>query len=205
MYLAFSLGENGGQAAIPGLIAMASFFGAGAIQAVSLPLERKTKTINMLLTAPTSLSTIVSGKVLAGFLFGALLSFTYAGIVALFFPITNFPLLIVAILISSLLFSAFGLFLSAPFRDIPDAMPPATVIRIAMVFICGVFTPLETLHTALRTTARFLPLTYSVDAIRQAMTTGINTQPFSINLIVQLIFLVFFVWTTIEILKRKIG
>ena len=42
LYLAFSIGRTVEPAqAIPGLVAMAAFFGGGAIQAVSLPLERR--------------------------------------------------------------------------------------------------------------------------------------------------------------------
>ena len=78
LYVAFSIGRTvEPDFVIPGLVAIAAFFGAGAIQAVSLPLERRTGTFKMLLTAPTSLSTIIFGKTLAGFFFGTFLSVVY--------------------------------------------------------------------------------------------------------------------------------
>ena len=205
LYLAFAIGRTMEPiSAIPGLVAMAAFFGAGAIQAISLPLERRTGTFNMLLTAPTSLFTIILGKTLAGFFFGTILSLAYTVIMLPFSPLHNLPLFFLGILFSSLLFSAFGLFLSAPFRDIPEAMPPATVVRIAMVFISGVFIPIEAMPMALQIVAYSLPLTYSVDALRQAMGGSINIQMFLIDLVVQIFYSLVFLVATIQMLKKTI-
>jgi ABC-2 type transport system permease protein len=205
LYLAFSIGRTvEPTSAIPGLVAMAAFFGAGAIQAVSLPLERRTGTFNMLLTAPTSLFTIILGKTLAGFFFGTVLSLAYTAIMLPFSPAPNLPPFFLGILFSSLMFSALGLFLSAPFRDIQDAMPPATVVRIAMVFICGVFIPIEAMPTSLQTVAYLLPLTYSVDSLRQAMSGPLNIQMFLIDLTVQIFYSIVFVVAAAQVLKKTI-
>ena len=205
LYLAFSIGRTMElTSAIPGLVAMAAFFGAGAIQSISLPLERRTGTFNMLLTAPLSLFTIILGKALAGFFFGIVLSLAYTAIMIPFSPLPNLPLFFLGILFSSFMFSAFGLFLSAPFRDIPQAMPPATVVRIAMVFLCGVFTPIEIMPKSLQTIAYTLPLTYSVDAFRQAMSAPINIQMFFVDLGVQIFYSIVFLVATIEVLKRTV-
>ncbi len=205
LYLAFSIGRTVEPTfALPGLVAMAAFFGAGAIQAVSLPLERRTGTFKMLLTAPTSLSTIILGKTLAGLFFGMFLSLVYTIIMLPFSPLPNLLPFFFGILFSSLMFSVFGLLLSAPFRDIPDAMPPATVVRIAMVFICGVFIPIETMPASLQAVAYALPLTYSVDALRQAMGGPLNLQIFLIDLAVQFFYSLVFLFATIKLLRRTI-
>jgi ABC-2 type transport system permease protein len=205
LYLAFSLGRAMDPAsAIPGLVAMAAFFGAGAIQAVSLPLERRTGTFQMLLTAPIFLFTIVLGKTLAGFFFGTFLSLVYTIIMLPFSPLPNLLAFFLGVLISSLMFSVFGLLLSAPFRDIPDAMPPATVVRIAMVFVCGVFIPIEAMPTPLQTVAYALPLTYSVDALRQAMNGPLTLQSFLIDIAVQFVYAIIFLFATIHLLTRTI-
>jgi ABC-2 type transport system permease protein len=205
LYLAFAIGRTVElTSVIPGLVAMAVFFGAGAIQSVSLPLERRTGTIKMLLTAPIKISTIILGKILAGFFYGIILSLIYSAIILPFSPLPNLPLYFLGILISSLLFSAFGLLLSVPFRDIPQAMPPATVVRISLVFICGVFIPIETMPIALQTVAYFLPLTYSVDALRLAMNGSLNVHIFFIDLGVQILFLILFIIIIIKVLKNTI-
>jgi len=205
LFLSFSIGRSVDLAfAIPGLVAIAAFFGAGAIQAIALPLERRTGTFNLLLTAPISMFAIVLGKALAGFFFGAMLSVAYTAIMIPFSPLPNLPLFFVGILFSSFTFSAFGMFLSAPFRDIPQAMPPATVVRIAMIFISGVFIPLVAMPTFLQVLAYALPLTYSVDSLRQAMSSSINTQMFLIDLGVQVFFSLVFLAITVWVLKKTI-
>src|SRR4030066_76507 len=205
LFLAFSIGRTVDLTfAIPGLVAIAAFFGAGAIQAIALPLERRTGTFNLLLTAPISMFAIVLGKALAGFFFGAMLSVAYTAIMIPFSPLPNLPLFLVGILFSSFTSSAFGLLLSAPFRDIPQAMPPATVVRIAMFFISGVFIPLVAMPTFLQVLAYALPLTYSVDLLRQAMSSSINTQMFLIDMAAQVLFSLVFLAVTIWVLKKTI-
>jgi ABC-2 type transport system permease protein len=203
LFLSFSIGRNVELGfAVPGLVAIAAFFGAGAIQAIALPLERRTGTFNLLLTAPVSLFAIMLGKALAGFFFGAVLSAAYSAIMIPFSPLPNLPLFFVGILFSSFTFSTFGLLLSAPFRDIPQAMPPATVVRIVLVFICGVFVPLTALPVFLQVLAYAMPLTYSVDLLRQAMSGSINTQMFLIDLGAQALFSVLFLAVTVWLLKK---
>jgi len=205
LFLSFAIGRNVDLAfAIPGLVAIAAFFGAGAIQAIALPLERRTGTFNLLLTAPISLFAIVLGKALAGFIYGVILSLAYTLIMIPFSPLPNLPLFFVGILFSSFTFSAFGLLLSAPFRDIPQAMPPATVVRIAMIFISGVFIPLVAMPTFLQVLAYAMPLTYSVDSLRQAMSGSINTQIFLVDLAAQVFFSLVFLAVTVWALKKTI-
>ena len=205
LFLAFSIGRSvDATFAVPGLVAIAAFFGAGAIQAIALPLERRTGTFSLLLSAPISLFAIVLGKALAGFIYGVILSLAYTAIMIPFSPLPNLPLFFTGVLLSSFMFSAFGLVLSAPFKDIPQAMPPATVVRIAMVFISGVFVPLMALPAFLQAVAYAMPLTYSVDLLRQAMTGSINTQMFAIDVVAQVFFSLVFLAITVQALKKTI-
>ncbi|MCW4005572.1 MAG: ABC transporter permease [Candidatus Bathyarchaeota archaeon] len=206
LFLAFSIGRSVDPTfSVPGLVAIASFFGAGAIQAITLPLERRTGTFKLLLTAPISLSTIAAGKVLAGFIYGVILSIAYMAVMLPFTAVANLPLFVVCIAFSAFMFSAFGFLLSVPFKDIPQAMPPATVVRIAMVFISGVFLPISAMPTILQAIAFTMPLTYSVEALRQAMTGAINTPIFLADLGAQTLFSLVFLYLAIQLLKKTIN
>lgn len=207
LYLAFSIGRPvEPSSAVPGLVAMAALFGAGAIQSVALPLERRTGTFDRLLAAPISLFTIILGKTLGGFFFGVVLSVAYAVIVIPFSgSLLGNPLLfILSVAVSSLTFSALGLFASAPFRDVPEAMPPATLMRIVMVFICGVFIPVDTMPTSLQVAAYLLPLTYSLDALRQAMTGPVAIPTFLIDVLIQIMYSIVLLFAATKILERTI-
>ncbi len=69
---------------IPGLVAVAIFFGAGAIQAISLPLDRRTGTLHTLLAREATLPIVVAGKALTGLVLGLILATAY-GLVAMVF------------------------------------------------------------------------------------------------------------------------
>lgn len=207
IYLAFSVGRPAEiSSTIPGLVAMAALFGAGAIQSVALPLERATGTFDRLLAAPVSLITIIIGKALAGFFFGMILSIAYSLIViplsgvALAYPL-HFAF---GVILSAFIFSVSGVCISAPFRDIPEAMPPATLLRVSMVFLGGVLIPVATMPNFLQLIAYLLPLTYAVDMLRQAMTGQITAQLFLVDTVALIVFSVFFFVTAILILERAL-
>jgi len=81
-------------------------------------------------------------------------------------------------------------------------MPPATVVRIAMVFLAGVFTPFAMLPTILQTIAYALPLTYSVSALRQAWSVTLNLQTFVVDCSIQIAFAILFLVAATKILQR---
>jgi ABC-2 type transport system permease protein len=207
IYLAFSVGRTTEiSSTIPGLVAMAALFGAGAIQSVALPLERATGTFDRLLAAPVSLATIIVGKALAGFFFGMVLSMAYSLIVI---PLSGaaptHPLLFAfGVILSSSVFSALGVCISAPFRDIPEAMPPATLLRVSMVFLSGVLIPVANLPNYLQPVAHLLPLTYAVDMLRQTMTGTITAQSFLVDIAALVMFSAFFFIAAVLILERTL-
>jgi ABC-2 type transport system permease protein len=207
IYLAFSVGRpTEVSSTIPGLVSMAALFGAGAILSVALPLERATGTFDRLLTAPISLTAIILGKALGGFFFGIVLSMAYSLIVLPFSgaAISNPFIFAFGIILSSFAFSALGVCISAPFRDIPEAMPPATLLRVAMVFLSGVLLPVATMPSFLQIIAYLLPLTYAVDMLQQAMTGQITTQLLLVDMIAMVGFSVFFFVVAVLILERTL-
>ncbi len=208
IYLAFSVGRTAESPSsiIPGLVAMSSLFGAGAIESLALPLERAKGTFDRLLAAPISLTTIVVGKALGGFFFGIFLSIGYM-VIALLLPgaaIANPFLFAFGVVLSALTFSALGVCISTPFRDVPQAMPPATLIRVAMVFLGGVFIPISAMPGFLQLVAYLLPITYAVDLLQQATTGQIFAQALVIDAAALLLFsIIFFVISTV-VLKRTL-
>jgi len=70
MFLSFAIGRNApASTLIPGLTAMTIFFSASSIGPVSIPMERRVKTFERLLSAPVSFYAVFLGKILAGFMF----------------------------------------------------------------------------------------------------------------------------------------
>ena len=207
IYLAFSVGRTAETSLIiPGIVAMSSLFGAGAIESIALPLERAKGTFDRLLAAPISLTTIIVGKALGGFFFGIFLSIGYM-LIALLLPgaAIGDPFLFAAgVVLSALAFSALGVCISTPFRDVPQAMPPATLIRVAMVFLGGVFIPISAMPGFLQFAAYLLPITYAVDMLQQATTGQIFFQALVIDAAALIFFAIAFFAIATVVLKRTL-
>jgi len=207
IYLAFSIGRDvGATSIIPGLVTMSSLFGAGAIESIALPLERAKGTFERLLAAPISLTTIVVGKALGGFFFGIVLSIGYLLFALLLSggAVASPLLFALGIVLSAFAFSALGICISAPFRDVPQAMPPATLIRVALIFLGGVFIPVATMPPFLQFVAYLLPVTYTIDVLRQATTGYIVIQTVIVDVAALLFFASVFLAIAVLLLKKTI-
>ncbi len=132
--------------------------------------ERKTGTLDRLMTMPISKLDFIFGYALA---FSAL-AFVQASIVSLvtlgFLGVTvmggTVPVLISAVL-AALLGTALGLFVSAfatsEFQAVELVMPTL----MPQILLCGLFAPRENMAKLLQWLSDVFPLTYSVDAMKQ--------------------------------------
>jgi len=173
VYLSFSLGrEIPSNLLIPGLVGMVSLFGASSIEAIAIPIERQTETWELLQIAPVSTLTIVFGKSLAGSAFGIMLSLVTAlGAVLLTGSMVANPLMfVVVVIVGAFAFSALGMLVAAAAKDMPTANISLTALRLPMIFIGGVFMPIQALPLPLRFISYLTPLTYLVEALREAVT-----------------------------------
>jgi ABC-2 type transport system permease protein len=172
VYLSFSIGrEIQPELLVPGLVGMVSLFGTSSVEAISIAMERQTETYELLQTAPVSAAGIVFGKSLAGSAFGIALSLITALGSALLSQsqITSPLLFVTGVVLGSFAFSALGILVAAAARDMPTANISLTALRLPMIFIGGVFIPIHALPPALSLLSYLTPLTYVVDALREAM------------------------------------
>ena len=153
---------------------MVSLFGASSIEAIAIPIERQTETWESLQLAPVSTLTIVFGKSLAGSAFGIMLSLVTAlGAILLTGTTVTNPLLF-AIVINC---GSFRFFCSwnvgcLAAKDMPTANISLTALRLPMIFISGVFMPIQAIPLPLRVVSYLTPLTYLVEALREAVTAS---------------------------------
>jgi ABC-2 type transport system permease protein len=154
------------------LLALTTFFTASSAGPVIIPLERRTGTYDRLLAAPMSLATLLLGKTLVGTFFATLVSLVplLVGVLALGATVADAALLIVGVPLASLAFSAFGLvFASIPTRSVGNIMMPSTLVRWPLMFISGIFVPLEEMAAWARALAYVSPLTYAQDLMNHAV------------------------------------
>jgi ABC-2 type transport system permease protein len=153
---------------LPGFIAMTLFFTASSVGPLITPWERQAKTYERLLTYPVTIETVIAGDVVAGSMFGILITVLVVAATALILPVPLAHGLVfaVAIVLGGICFAALGSLLSSPATANPSSiMMLSSLVRFPLIFISGIFIPLYELQGLGRVISWCSPLTYLVDLI----------------------------------------
>jgi len=163
---------------VPGLLALTILFGTSSMEAIVIVFERRIGSLERLLLAPVRLPALLLGKLLGGMTFGLTVTLVVLVIALVVFGVgsINWLLLALALLLSAAAFSALGAFVSVAVKEVFEAQTLANFIRFPMMFLGGVFVPVDSLPPGLQIVARALPLTYSVEALRAALSGGSPVQ-----------------------------
>ena len=173
--LAFAIRNPGDlRSLVPGLLALTLLFGTSSMEAIVIVFERRIGSLERLLLAPVRLSALLAGKLLGGMAFGLTVTLVVLVIVLGMFGAggINWLMLALALLLSAAAFSALGAFVSVAVREVFEAQTLANFIRFPMMFLGGVFVPVASMPAWLQSIARLLPLTYSVEVLRAALSGG---------------------------------
>jgi ABC-2 type transport system permease protein len=189
LYLAFGVSGNLNAATlISGLVSLVVLFGATSIEAVAIVLERTTGTFERLLTAPITLRWILLGKALGGTAFGPVLAILALVPVTLISSTQVSGPVAVLVAVSSFSFVCLGIVASAYSKWIPEAQMYSNFLRLPMAFLGGAFISVESMPEALRLFSRFLPLTYSIEALKEAMAYPLPTGTYLLDLLILMVF-----------------
>ena len=205
MFLAFSIGNTSGASILmAGLIAITILFSASSIEPVSVPIERRTKTYDRLLSAPISLNALVVGESLSGFIYSLAIAMApfIAGLLIFGTPINNVVSLVVGLMLTAFCIASMGtLFASYPTESPGDIMSMLNVVRLPLLFISGIFIPLSAIPPAAQFVTYFSPLTYGYDLILGGYTGSSHYNPF-FDIIMLFVFIVFFQLLADRLYKR---
>jgi ABC-2 type transport system permease protein len=162
------------RALVPGLLALTLLFGTSSMEAIVIVFERRIGALERLLLAPIRLPALLAGKLLGGMVFGLTVTLVVLIIALIVFGAVsvNWLLLALTILLSAAAFSALGAFVSVAVTEVFEAQTLANFIRFPMMFLGGVFVPVDSMPLALQVIARALPLTYAVEALCTALLGG---------------------------------
>jgi len=205
MFLAFAIGKNTPPGTlIPGLISITLLFSASSIEPVSIPIERRVKTFERLLSAPISLYSLVSGESLSGFLYSLGIACLPLAIGVLVFgtPIMNVPILIISMILTAFCFATLGtLFAAYPTENVGEVMSMLNTVRLPLIFISGVFIPIATMPKIGQQIALVSPLTYGNDLIEYAYTGKSLFSPV-LDILLLVIFILIFQVTANYLYKK---
>ena len=173
--LAFAIRNPGDlHALVPGLLALTILFVTSSMEAIVIVFERRIGSLERLFLAPLRLPALLAGKLLGGMAFGLTVTLVVLVVSLIVFGSTgtNWLMLVLALLLSATAFSALGAYVSVAVKEVFEAQTLANFIRFPMMFLGGVFVPLTSMPVWLQVLARLFPLTYSVEALRAALSGG---------------------------------
>jgi ABC-2 type transport system permease protein len=190
----------------PGLVAMAALFGTTSMEAIVITFEKRVGTLERLMLAPISLKSILMGKILSGAIFGLIIAgtMTLISLGLMGSQITSPVLFIISLFLTVLTHSTLGALVAVSVREVFEAQTISNYLRFPMIFLCGVFLPVEAMPIPLQAIAYVLPLTYSVNALRQIFTGTLNHLLLIVDIIALTLFLLIFLILATTLLKRSL-
>jgi ABC-2 type transport system permease protein len=192
---------------LPGILAMTMFMSSMLGLGNSIAGERERGELARLFMTPTSISSVISGKIISQVVKEMIsASILIVSAMLIFNAVINgsFILLIIVMLMSVLCFVGFGMMISATSKTQEDYIQIVMPIAMPMMFICGVFFPKETMPWLLQKISYFLPLTYANDAFRAVMLQGAGLETVGIDLLILLLFTIIFFVTGVLRFNRDI-
>ncbi|MBN2505747.1 MAG: ABC transporter permease [Verrucomicrobia bacterium] len=158
-------------ALLPGVIAVSVLFGTTSMLAVTITFERKSGALDRLLLAPIPLEWLMLAKTVNAIAFGvanAVPPILLAGCLTGFSGVAWEEVIPTLVLIA--VSSAFtGLFVAVTASEVFEAQMFSNFFRFPMLFLCGLFFPIQQLPAWLRPLSYCLPLTYGADALHASI------------------------------------
>ncbi len=172
-------------------IMMSCMMGMGA----TIAGERETGELARLFMTPTSVSTVIGGKIAAKLLIELVRALILIFMAVLLFQVSikgGFLQTFIVLVIGALCFVGFGIMLSARTQTQEDYAQISLPFSMPMMFVSGVFYPIETMPWILQKLAYIFPLTYLNDAMRGIMLKGQTLGDVWLDLVVLLGFTALF-------------
>jgi ABC-2 type transport system permease protein len=175
----------------PGIIALTLMMSVMTGLPHAISYERDVGTLDGMLIAPISRLSIILGKVLAQTIRGLIQAAIIFALAVFLFGVTiqgNILLAIALILLTVYSFVGLGILITS----FSDREETATMVMMTlmfpMMFLSGVFFPIQQMPDYMQVVAKFLPLTYATTALRKVMVLGADVSAIWFELTVLLAF-----------------
>ena len=175
----------------PGIIAMVVMMAlmTGLPHAISY--EKDIGTLDGMLAAPINRLSIILGKVMAQTVRGMIQGFIILILAVALFGVViegNILLVIFLILLTVFSFVGLGILITSFTENEETATMVMMTLMFPMMFLSGVFFPLQQMPWYMQGLAQFLPLTYATTALRKVMVLGADIPAVSTEVLILLAF-----------------
>lgn len=156
---------------LPGVMALSILFGTTSMLAVTITFERKSRSFERLLLAPISLNLLMLAKTTGAILFGIINAFIPVILASFMVDLAgvNWISAFIGVVLIAITSTFLGLFIAVSVSEVFEAQTFSNFFRFPMMFLCGLFIPIENLPGFIRPLSYVLPLTYGADILKQSI------------------------------------
>ena len=193
---------------LPAMLAMIVFQGATMGLGRAIAGERKDGSLTRVFLTPTSNTTIIFGTQLFYMLLETFrASMIIVAAITLFgVTVTGSPLDILAIIaVFAMGATGVGMVLSVLTHSQEQYMAVGMLVSMPVMFLSGVFFPIQTMPEILQAVAQVLPLTYAADALRGVMVKGFTLAQVMPDMVILTAFALLMLALSIMMFKREIA
>jgi len=153
---------------LPGVMALSVLFGTTSMLAVTITFERKSRSFERLLLAPISLNLLMLAKTTGAIVFGIINAFIPVFFASLMVDLSgiNWASAFISVVLIAVTSTFLGLFIAVSVSEVFEAQTFSNFFRFPMMFLCGLFIPIENLPVFIRPLSYILPLTYGTDVLK---------------------------------------
>lgn len=189
---------------LPGLVSISILFGATSVLAITVTFEKKNRSFERLLLSPISLELLMLAKTSGAILFGVINAIVPVLLAAIFVDLSgiDWKLFALAVVLIAIVSTFLGLLIAVAVSEVFEAQTFSNFFRFPMMFLCGLFIPVEQLPLALQPVSYVLPLTYGADMLHGAIAGGAKL-PIVLDIPALIAFCLGFFWLSLWQVKRK--
>ena len=189
----------------PGIMAMTVMMSVMTGLPAAISQEREVGTLDGMMVAPINRLSVILGKTFAQMARGILQGVLILVLAVILFKVTihgNILLVFALLLLGVFSFVGLGVVLTSFAKDQETAVMMMTTIMFPMMFLSGVFFPIEQMPPFMQNISKFLPLTYVADALRKVMVLGADIPAIASELSILIVFGVIMTAIAVPVFKR---
>jgi len=188
---------------IPGILAMSILF-LGLFGSLTMVERREKKVLKRFGATPVSRTTVVASQVVYRLILAVVQAVIILIVATAVFKVQitgNLFALFGMVLLGAMAFISIGYFAVARAKTVESAMPIIQLVQFPMLFLSGIFFPVDIMPSFMRPIINALPLTYLGDAFRQIMVSGTPLYPMWLDVTVLGIWLVVCVGLAVRLFR----
>jgi ABC-2 type transport system permease protein len=189
----------------PGIMAMTVMMSVMTGLPGAISQEKEVGTMDGMMVAPINRLSIILGKTLAQTARGLLQGVIILGLAIWLFGVTiqGSVLLVFGLLLLGVFsFVGLGIVMTSVAKDQQTASMLMTTLLFPMMFLSGVFFPIQQMPWYMQDISKVLPLTYAVNALRKVMVLGASVPAISTELTVMIVFGVIMTAIAVPVFRR---